>query len=398
MRYLLFAIPFLSLTPTALIAADAVHTVEPTLTRPKKASDKRVVEPFDKVRLNVWLPDGMQPLRGALFNPFNAKQVEQKHWQEACRVWGFALIGADYFGVNAVDFAPTLLGGLKTLATDLKRPELANVPFVMVGMSAGAGMCMKFADQMPDRVIALAPVCLEVGPTNDALRNIPTLSVFGEKDGKQFDLLMGKLTEQRKAGARWAIAVQWGRGHEFGGANNLVMPFFDTCIRLRLPADAKLAEGTAKLKEIPEASGWVAVPPTKERPMVEQMLPAAKAVAGGEVTCWFPTQDLARAWHGFVTKGKAAIASPAPLGDGRAFAVVEAGKPVALKLTGVQDLTRFQVFAGGQKLWALDRTDTTANAEFTLEKLPTGIHTLVVVPITGGKDAVPIKPIAVVVK
>ena len=160
-------------------AGDTVHSVEPTLAKPKKTGDKRVVEPLDKVHLNVWIPDGVKAVRGAVVNPFYAKAVEQKHWQEACRVWGFALVGADYFGVANTDFAPTLKAGLTTLAAELKRPELEHIPFMFVGMSAGAGMSVKFAAQMPERVLALGLVCLEVGPTDDALRKIPTLTVFG---------------------------------------------------------------------------------------------------------------------------------------------------------------------------------------------------------------------------
>lgn len=380
-------------------AEDKVHSIEPPLTKPKKMGDKRIVEPFDKVRLHVWIPDGVKVVRGAVVNPFNEKQVEQKHWQEACRAWGFALVGADYFGVNAADYAPTLKAGLKALAADLTRPELEHLPFAFVGMSAGAGMSVKFAEQMPERIVALGLVCLEVGPTNDDLRKIPTLTVFGEKDGKQMEQLLAKLPEQRKLGARWAIAIQWGRGHEFGAANNLVMPWFDVCIRLRLPPGADLTKAPAKLTDVAEQDGWVAEPAMKNTPQAKSVV-AAKSVKPADAAsqCWFPTEGLGRAWHGFVTYGNGAIASPAALGDKRPFAVIEAGKPVPLKLTGVKDLTTFDVFVSGKKVASLARAEAGDTAEFTIEKLPAGVHTLVVRP-TNVPDALgPLKPAVVVVR
>ena len=376
--------------------ADTVYTVEPPLSKPKKANDKRVVEPLDKVRLQVWLPDGVKAVRGAVVNPFYEKHVGQKHWQEACRAWGFALIGADYFGVNAADYAPTLKAGLKTLAVDLKRPELEHIPFAFVGMSAGAGMSVKFATQMPERVIALGLVCLEVGPNSDALRRIPTLTVFGEKDGRQMEQLMAKLPDQRAEGAQWAIAVQWNRKHEYGAANNLVVPWFDASIRLRLPAAADLTRGPVKLTDIPVAAGWVAKPPTKAAPAGG--VSPAMSTTDAAAMCWFPTEALARAWSGFVRTGKGQIAAPAPLGDKRPFAVAEAGKPVPLALTGVKDITAFDVFAGGVKVGSFTRTDSGDAAEFTIEKLPPGVYALVVQPAGASAMLPPLKPAAVVAR
>lgn len=381
----------------AATAADAVHVVEAPLAKPKKAGDKRVKEPLDKVALHVWVPDGVPVVRGAVFNPFNEKQVEQKHWREAARLWGFAVVGADYFGVNAADYGPTLAGGLKTLAAELKRPEFENVPFVMVGMSAGAGMCVKFADQLPDRTVAVAPVCLEVGPSSEAARRVPMLTVFGEKDGRQFDILTEKLPAERKSGARWAVAVQWGRGHEFGAANNLAMPLFDAAIRLRYPADADPAKGPVKLRDIPEEAGWLARHPprggTAEPPREFKDWPAGREAG------WLPTPGLARAWHGFVSRSPVTIKEPAPLGDGRPFALLEPGTPVKLVLAGAKGMTRFEVYDGDARLASFSRAEKGDAAEFTLPKLEPGIHPLVVYP--GDETDVafaPTRPAAVVVR
>ena len=75
---------------------------------------------------------------------------------------------------------------------------------------------------MPERVIAIGPVCLEAGPQNEASMQIPILTIFGERDGKQYEKLMARLKDSRRQSARFGIAVQWQRKHEFAKANNLL--------------------------------------------------------------------------------------------------------------------------------------------------------------------------------
>ena len=99
---------------------------------------------------------------------------------------------------------------LRELARGSGYPEIAHAPLCLVGMSAGGGMCANITGALPERVIAAAPVCLEVGPPNEAARAVPMLTIFGERDGRQMEKLDAKLPETRRAGGHWGIAVQWG--------------------------------------------------------------------------------------------------------------------------------------------------------------------------------------------
>lgn len=374
MRNLLPAIVVIticSVTP----AADTVHVCDAPLSKPRKTKDKRATGPADHVPLYVWLPDGVTTVRGAIFNPFNETTVEQKHWQAAARLWGFALIGADYFGVSKEDFAPSLTRGLTKLARDIKRPELAHIPFVMVGMSAGAGMSMQFATQIPERIIAVGAVCLEVGPTTDETRKIPIMTVFGERDGKQMELLQAKLPEQRKLGARWAIAVQWGKKHEFAAANSLVMPFFDSCIKLRLPKDWEPTQGPAKLKEIPEKAGWLGYVEGWGRGWNGPAISNFDGYTSDKATaCWFPDAHTATVWQAFVVK-QPSLAITSPVSLNRTF---EPGQPITVKIATSHQRTFLRVgqygigMSGGFLENRTDKADTV-----TIEKLEPGIHPLI---------------------
>jgi hypothetical protein len=381
MRSAIVPLVVLLLAPTPARPADAVHTAEVPLSKPKKATDKRAKEPFDKAVLRVWIPDGVKTVRGAVFNPFNEKQVEQTHWQEAARLWDFAVVGADYFGVDKKDFGPTLAAGMAKLGRELNRPELEHVPFLMIGMSAGAGMCMTFADQLPDRTIAVAAVCLEVGPFSDATRKIPVLTIYGEKDGKQGEILAKKLPEERKQGALWATAVQWGRRHEFGAANNLVMPFFDTCLRHRYPVDADPTHGPVKLWPLGPRSGCLVGLPneTESQPWVHQLggkgagLKVVDPLAG-----WLPDGLVCDAWAAFVRKNnELTLREPKPLGDGNPFVTYKGGKKVKVVVGGLRGYDWVDVY--GRFFRTSARKDPAAD-EGTVEtiELDPGIYPLVV--------------------
>lgn len=390
--------PLLSVTAGLLFAslaaaADAVHTVDAKLTKEKKKSD-RAVEPLGAVTLHVWIPDGVPTLRGAVVNPFNDKAVGQKHWQEACRLWGFAVVGANYFGVTKDEYGRTLADGLADLGKQLNRPELAHLPLCFIGMSAGGGMSVQFAEQLPDRTVAAAPVCLEVGPTTAAGRRIPMLTIFGEKDGKQMEQLLAKLPEARTAGALWAIAPQWGRKHEFGQANNLVLPFFDSCIALRLPKDADPAKGPVELTELKEKDGWVGYwSGNPAKGTVRKFADAPKDVPS---LGWFPDHRTAAVWQAFVEqKPELSIEEPAGLGDGKEFTTRPADKAFTVKAKTTH--RRTFVRDGAIQIAASDDLKGDPKA-VTVEKLSPGIHTLILhADDAGGAGFGPSRPVTVVV-
>jgi pimeloyl-ACP methyl ester carboxylesterase len=386
---------FLVLLLSPAFAADTLLDVQIKLKQPKKAAD-RTDGPPDAVPFSIFIPDGTPVVRGAIYNPFNLKQSGQKHWQEAARLWGFAVIGSNHFGVRNEEHAATLLAALKDAAIQTKRPELEHLPLCLVGMSAGSGMSMTFAKQIPDRVIALGLVCLEVGPDAavPATLKIPTVTVFGEKDGRQMQQLAAKLPKERAAGAQWAIAVQWGRRHEFGLANNLVVPFFADAIRLRYPKDATPLNGPVKLLDVEEKSGHLADVSSWSTPF-PTIAPYAEFKGNPADACWFPSADVAAIWRAFVAKEpKVAITSPLHFSDGKPFVPVPAGQPldVAFTLPAGVEPKEIQLFEGAQLL----ATTTDRNAPIRIDNLPPGIHPLILVVTLADGTRLTSRPVVVI--
>ncbi len=328
----------------------------------------------DKVFVSVWIPDGVKTLRGGICNPFSKDEPVSKHWQAACRYWGFAYIQVDFDAVKKEEFA-LLTTGLADLAKKSGHPELEHLPLCFTGMSRGGGMSMQLAELMPERTIASVPVCLEVGPASDATRRVPVVTVFGEKDGSQMKLLQAKLPVERKLGARFGIAVQWNRKHEFALANNLSFVFFDDALSRRLPK-APVADKPTKLADILLEDGWLGDVSTWDKDGKIPTVAAWKEFKGDrDAACWFPSERTAAVWRAFVGASKdVTITTPAGLGDGQAFVLQSAKKPVPVKLTLPKDSkpTKLVIWDAHEKL----AEKATGPWEFEVTLKP-GIHSLI---------------------
>ena len=327
----------------------------------------------DRVFFQVWIPAGVKTVRGAVCNPFSRDEGISAHWKAVCRHWRFAYVQTDFDAVRKDEFG-LLPRALADLAGKSGHPELAHMPLCFTGMSRGGGMSMQMAELLPERTLASVPVCLEVGPASAATRRIPVITVFGERDGAQMAKLLAKLPAERKQDARWGIAVQWGRGHEFGQANNLSFLFLDDVIARRLPSDPA-ADKPALLRDIPLEDGWLGDPSTWGKDGRRPTIQPWKDFAGDrDRACWFPSQRVAAVWQAFVAGSKdITLTEPAGLGDGQKFAAHPAGKPVGVKLKLGTNLKPAKV-----ELWdAHEKLAEKVEAPWSFEVvLKPGVHAL----------------------
>lgn len=365
-----------------LVAASAVYAqeskpagtfrIEYTLKTPR-GRDPVLGGARDKVFFNIWLPAGVKVVRGAVCNPFSRDEAVSSHWKAVCQHWNFAYVQCDFDAVKKDEF-DVLKNALKDLAKKSGHSELAHIPLCFTSMSRGGGMSMQLAELMPERTIASVPVCLEVGPASDATRKIPVLTVFGEKDGAQMTKLLARLPIERKLDARWSIAVQWGRRHEFGQANNLSFVFLDDVITRRLPRDSEVGKAVA-LKDIPIEQGWVGDSTTWSSDGKRAVIKTwSEFKEDRSQACWFPSQRTAAVWQAFVSSTKEVmITEPAGLGDGQKFALYRADAPIAVKLTISEKRKPARV-----ELWdAHERIAERREAPWTFEvSLKAGVHSL----------------------
>lgn len=372
-----------ALMTTDASAADVVESQEFALKAPR-SRDPVLGGARDTVVVTVWIPDGVKVVRGAMCNPFSKAGEVSGHWKAACRHWQFAYVQVDFDAVKKDEFE-LLFRGLEELAAKTGHPELAHVPLCYTGMSRGGGMSMQLAEMHPERTIASVPVCLEVGPTSAATRKVPVLTIFGEKDGSQMKLLLEKLPLQRAESAEWAIAVQWGRKHEFALANNLSFVFLDDVIARRLPSDFEVGK-PVPLHEIPEREGWLGETASWTKDGVRPVVAThADFKADRANACWFPCERVALTWQAFVSASKdVKFKQPAGLGDGQPFMSHRAADSIsiALDVSSSIQATKVEIWDGAKRIGERDA----APWEFDV-RLPAGIHGLYAVAHVSDKPA-----------
>jgi len=356
---------------------EVIHQTAIKLKQPKKSADRAEGGP-NHVLFTLWIPEGLKTVRGIYHTPFNLDTVEKEQSRAMARNWGFALVGGNLMRVNRAEMGPAFVAGLADLANRSGHAELAHVPLLFSSMSAGTGMCLALAEHLPGRTLACGLVALEVGPDTPAVRDVPMVTIFGSKDGQQLPKLEALLPQRRAAlDASWSIAVQWGRGHEWGQANNLLWPFFDEIIRQRIPADAATASGPVQLRRYDPARVWLADPATwKNR--LPTITPGTDYPRDKTAACWLPGEDVARVWQAFVVdKPLVQIIAPASQGD---------KKPLAVFAPNQQFAVQIQVNSAfpAQKILLFDRATrlgeapvASGKAELLVGPLAPGFHTLI---------------------
>lgn len=378
------------LSQSVTIGADRIMQTSVKLKTPKKAP--RGDERLDAVKVSIWIPEGVKVLRGIIVNPFYINLVEREDYHEAARLWEFGLIGANFFGVKNDDY-DTLLVAMKDFAEKSGHREIEHLPILFNGFSAGSGMLMKMANMWPERVIACGPVGLEVGPETPETRKIPVLTIFGEKDMHQMEILTRKLPEQRKEGALWGIAVNWGLRHDYANANDLVWPFFDQVIRYRLPKDQMALNGPVKLLDYREEDGWLGDISTWDSSFAT--INSYKDYKGDRTkAAWFPNEYVARTWQGFVSRRPTlAIQEPVSKPEEKTTLFAKTQFPIITSSSIPLKAKRVDYFDGCHPL---TRKIIAAN-KVVVRGVEPGVRALIAVSAVGDKNIIS-KPVAVIVK
>jgi len=270
---------------------------------------------FDKAEFRLWYPDAATRLRGLILlvpgsNGDGRPQVEEPFWQDLAAHHAFGLVGVhltdkphenmviEHYVEVGQGSGDALLAALGDLARESGHPEVATVPWLLWGMSAGGQFNYELALWKPERVIgfivnkggiyysALAP---------EAARRVPGLFFIGEADLEfRNDIVAGIFAINRRVGALWGVAVEPGVGHEVARSKEMAAMFFEDLIDLRLPDEPPVGAAPV-LDPLDPDQGWVADPKTRA------VVRAADAPETRYPTAWLPTERLANAWTSVVS-------------------------------------------------------------------------------------------------
>ena len=299
------------------------------------------------VTYTLWIPDGVNTLRGVIVHQHGAglnaaehgaTAAYDLHWQALAKKWDCALLGPTYRVLNdATDASPggselwfdprrgsdkTFLKALAELAAKSGHPELQIVPWCLWGHSGGGIWSNVMTTLHPERVAAVflrsgSAAAFRNRPefrqpeTPAAVYAVPTFCNAGIKEKKEgawngaWDGGLAVFREYRAKGAPVGFAPDPRTGHETGDARYFAIPFLDACLAMRLPAKGSKDQ---TLNPLDMRGAWLA-------PLLgDTAVPAAQYKGNHLEAVWLPNEAVAKAWMEYVKNGTVSDATmpPAP--------------------------------------------------------------------------------------
>ncbi len=289
------------------------------------------------VTYTVWIPEGVEKLRGVIVHQHGCGDGACKggktaaydlHWQALAKKWNCALMGPYYHQPEKENCrmwcdprngsAKTFLRALSDLAKASNHSELETAPWCLWGHSGGGYWASLMQTMYPDRIVAIwfrsgtAFTTWSKGDAPkpdmpDAMFQIPMMANFGAKEmgDKRFNGAYTGSVDMFKAyrakNAPIAVAPDPRTGHECGDSRYLAIPFFDACLSLRLPE-----KSGDPLKPIDLKTGWLA-------PLLGDQASPPNAFPGNATEAmWLPNESVAKAWTEYVRTGATSDITPPP--------------------------------------------------------------------------------------
>lgn len=263
---------------------------------------------FDKAEFRLWLDDEAHakraPVRALLvlapgWNGDGRGLADDAGWRALAREIGAGVVGV-HLRTDRVEDGRRLYhraeGGsadawrraVRRLAETSGRRELADVPWLMWGHSAGGQWAYGVAGIHPERVAAFVAAKGGVYETevSDKIRQVPGLFVAGENDELRRGMAINACFEAgREKGAPWAMAWEVGAGHETGKSVRLARVYLGEIAALRLPGDSR---GTSR--PLKPGDGWTGSRATYRR--LDPVPPGTNPAR----TVWLPGPASAELW------------------------------------------------------------------------------------------------------
>lgn len=292
------------------------------------------------VTFTVWIPEGVEHLRGVIVHQHGCGVGACKggetaaydlHWQELARKWNCALLGPSYHQAEGQNCRlwcdprngseQAFLRSLQHFAEVSGHAELASAPFCLWGHSGGAFWASLMQTLHPERTIAVwcrSGTAFSYWEKDEipapeltaAVFQIPVVCNPGakERDHERFQVAWTGGWEMfqayRRRGAPICFAPDPLTAHECGDSRYLAIPFFDACLAMRLPEGKQTSD--LKLKPVDWQQAWLA------QPLTDEAVPAADFSGEPQSAVWLPNAAVAKAWAEYVRVGSVSDTTPPP--------------------------------------------------------------------------------------
>jgi hypothetical protein len=256
---------------------------------------------FTKAAFRFWSPAPDQPIRAILVlvpgsNDDGRRNAKDPLWQDFARTNHLALVACFMQGGYAEASSGSgdaLDEALANFAGQSSHPEVAHIPLLLYGASAGGQFNYNFVIWNPRRVMAFivnkGGIYSQQQPDPQSYF-VPGLFILGMNDEQyRIDAITHIFTEGRQKGALWALTPQPDSGHEFSKTPDLARAFFQSVLQLCLP------DNSNQMGTLHESQGWLGNLTTHE------IEPASGSTQPNRQSAWLPDKVSAEAWQTFVS-------------------------------------------------------------------------------------------------
>lgn len=288
------------------------------------------------VDFDLWLPPGVEQIRGIIVHQHGCGPGASNagltaacdlHWRALAKKWNCALIGSSYEGRSGSSCrlwcdprngsGERFLQALSEFAVQTGHAELKHVPWCLWGHSGGGFWASLMQTMHPERIVAIwlqsgtafgywSQGEVEAPKLSAEVFQVPVMACpgAGERTHERFQRAWNGLHEMKAAyrllDAPFGVAPDPHTGHECGDARYLAIPFFDSCLRLRLSDDMSTP---TELRPIDMSSSWFGSESGEFFPSTGY--PGEKRTAS-----WLPDELFASYWSTFLRLGTVPDSSP----------------------------------------------------------------------------------------
>ena len=281
------------------------------------------------VDFDLWLPPGVDQIRGVIVHQHGCgpgasnaglTAVCDLHWRELAKKWDCALLGSSYEGRAGSSCrlwcdprkgsGVRFLQALSQFAEQTGHAELSQVPWCLWGHSGGGFWASLMQTMHPERIVAIwlqsgtafgywTEGDVEAPDLKSNIYHVPVMACPGAKERiherfhRAWDGLHLMKTAYRLSGAPFGIAPDPNTGHECGDSRYLAIPFFDSCLRLRLSDDSA---ALTELRAIDMSRSWFGS--ESGEVFSSDDYPGEKRNAS-----WLPDELFASRWATFLRRG-----------------------------------------------------------------------------------------------
>jgi hypothetical protein len=206
---------------------------------------------YSKAEFRMWLPENTTNLKGILaltpgYNCSGIELADDESWQNFATQENIALVGVTfednrnmdgYYQSFPEETGSRLINAVQKICERNDIIEVADLPFLLCGHSAGGTCSYNFSTYKPERTIGYINIKGGYATYLNPI-DIPGLLVSGEFDYPE--LLYDKAMDIRKNNGLVCYAVEPDAYHEWGDPKEIMMPFLSAVLEKRIDTNGNL--------------------------------------------------------------------------------------------------------------------------------------------------------------